>query len=280
MSARPDSLLPDSSQSDSSQSDSSQPEAVSPPIESIDRALLILSALADAGPGGITLAELAAQTTLNKATAHRALASLKFRAFATQDVLTGKYALGGEAALLGDRFYGQDNLASLLRPALTSLSAEVGELVHLGVLDGTYVVYLSKVEPERAVRVFSQVGARVPAHATAMGRAILAGMGVSGTQTKLFIPSTSQRFDQEVTNLAAEVAGAHVRGYACEIEENEPGIACVSLPIFRGTQVIAAVSVTAPAPRMTKDRMAQVAATIQRVLDAELPGQLRAGLIR
>ena len=73
----------------------------STPVESVDRALLMLQALADAGANGIGLADLAASLGLNKSTAHRTLAGLRFRAFATQDPLTGRYHLGPAATQIG-----------------------------------------------------------------------------------------------------------------------------------------------------------------------------------
>ncbi|XBH22938.1 helix-turn-helix domain-containing protein [Jonesiaceae bacterium BS-20] len=142
----------------------------SPPIESVDRAVRVLQALAEAGPSGISLVTLALKLDLNKATVHRMLAALKFRDFAAQDLATGHYVLGGGAAQLGASFYARENLAAILHPALLSLSAQVSELVHLGTSNGTNIVYLDKVEPDHAVRVFSAIGSSVPVISTAMGQ--------------------------------------------------------------------------------------------------------------
>ncbi|WP_435298625.1 IclR family transcriptional regulator [Timonella sp. A28] len=253
-------------------------EIGAPPIESVDRALRILMELSHAGPRGIALVDVAAKTQMNKATVHRSLAALKYRAFATQDPQTGRYSLGGAAAQLGVQFYGRDNLEALLHPALTSLSARVGELVHLGVLDGTHIVYLDKVEPERAVRVFSQVGARVPARNTALGRAILMSLGLERTQLEPFMSEeTGRDHAQHADRLIAELEEARMRGFAREIEENEPGISCVALPILRGETAVGAVSVTAPAQRMTQERMIEIAADIRSVLTAALPSPFSVG---
>src|SRR5690606_11699846 len=151
----------------------------SSPVEAVDRALLVLEALADAGPAGLGLAELAARLDVHKTTVHRALAALRFRDFVAQDPTTGLYVLGGAAAGLGESFFGEENLPALLHPALVALCAQTAELVHLGVLSGAQVVYVDKVEPERAVRVWSAVGRRMPAVTTALGRALLASRGAS-----------------------------------------------------------------------------------------------------
>ncbi|WP_242493764.1 helix-turn-helix domain-containing protein [Sanguibacter massiliensis] len=107
------------------------PTATAPPVEAIDRALVLLETLASAGPGGLSVAELAATTGLNKTTLHRALAALRHRGFADQDPSSGTYALGAAAVGLGDAFLREDNLPGLLHPALLALSRAAGELVHL-----------------------------------------------------------------------------------------------------------------------------------------------------
>src|SRR5450759_3324071 len=147
------------------------------PVESVDRALLALQALARAGAHGMGLAELAATLGLNKTTVHRALAALRFRGFVTQDPSSGSYLLGPSATQLAEDFFGDENLPVLLHPALMALCGAVGELVHLGVLSGTEVIYLDKVEPERSVRVWSAIGRRRAAVTTALGRALLAYRG-------------------------------------------------------------------------------------------------------
>ena len=89
-------------------------DAGTSPVESVDRALLALQLLARAGARGLGLAELAAALGLNKSTAHRALAALRFRGFVTQDPSTGGYVLGPAATRLSDDFFSDENLPVLL----------------------------------------------------------------------------------------------------------------------------------------------------------------------
>lgn len=241
--------------------------ATASPVEAIDRALVLLETLASAGPGGLTLADLAAGTGLNKTTAHRALAALRHRGFADQDPSSGTYALGAAAVGLGDAFLREDNLPGLLHPALLALSRAAGELVHLGVLVGTSIVYLDKVEPERSVRVVSAIGRRNPAVTTALGRALLAARGVDRDAFGAYIVG-----HESVAERAwSEVRGARARGYAVEDRENEPDIACVAVALVRAGAPVAAVSVTAPAARMGDERAAELFAEMSRVLPPLLP---------
>ena len=241
----------------------------SSPVEAVDRALLVLEALAGAGPGGLPLAELATRLDVHKTTVHRALAALRFRDFVVQDPVTGAYALGGAATGLADAYFGEENLPALLHPALVALCAEVGELVHLGVLTGAQVVYVDKVEPERAVRVWSAVGRRMPAVTTALGRALLASRGASREVVERYAAAAGDGADGEAA--WREVLAARERGWSREVEENEPGIACVGAPVLRGGVAVAAVSVTAPVERMGESRLAEVYTQMCETLPPLLP---------
>ncbi|WNB85908.1 IclR family transcriptional regulator [Cellulomonas sp. ATA003] len=245
------------------------------PVESVDRALLTLQALAGAGARGMSLAELAGTLGLNKSTVHRALAALRFRGFVTQDPASGAYVLGSAATQLADDFLGDENLPVLLHAALVALCGVADELVHLGVLSGTHVVYLDKVEPERSVRVWSAVGRRRPAVTTALGRALLAFRGTDRSMLAGYVRAAGEGVEVDVDHVWDVLERARETGYATEDEENEVGISCVAVPLLRSGSAVAAVSVTAPAERMTAERIATVHAQVREVLPPLLPAGLR-----
>lgn len=243
------------------------------PVESVDRALRMLTTLAGAGARGMTLAELATALDLNKTTVHRGLAALKHRDFVTQDPTSGAYLLGGAATDLARTYFGEDNLPGLLHPALVALCAATDELVHLGTLNGVQVVYLDKVEPERPVRVWSAVGRRRPAVTTALGRALLAHRATEAEpldEAALagYVPAG---VEVDPGRLRAMLESARVTGYATEEQENEPGISCVAVPLMRAGAAVAAVSITAPSERMTPDRITELHTAIRRTLPPLLP---------
>ncbi|GAA1635467.1 IclR family transcriptional regulator [Georgenia ruanii] len=245
------------------------------PVEAVDRALLVLQALAADGPGGSTLAELAGRLEVNKTTLHRVLAALKFRDFVVQDPASGRYALGPSVAALADQYFGEDNLPALLHPALLALVGEVDELVHLGALTGAHVLYLDKVEPDRPIRVWSAVGRRMPAVTTALGRALLAYRGTDRAMLDSYLPAAVDRGAVDADHVWATLELARARGYAMEDQENEPGITCVAVPLLRAGTAVAAVSVTAPAERMGAERVRGIYAGMRAVLPALLPPGLR-----
>lgn len=239
------------------------------PVQSVDHALLALQALAAAGGSGMRLATLASSLGLSRPTTHRCLAALKHRGFVTQDPDTGSYLLGSAAVRLADAYLSEENLPVLLHPALLALSRSADELVHLGVLSGTEVVYLAKVEPERPVRVWSAVGRRSAAATTALGRALLAYRGTDRTALAEYSRTGADQLD--VDHLWEALETARRRGFATEQEENEPGISCVAVPLMRSGAAIAAVSVTAPAERMTPERIRWLHTQMTQILPPLLP---------
>jgi DNA-binding IclR family transcriptional regulator len=246
-----------------------------PRIEAVDRAVRLLVALADAGAGGAGLSDLADKVGVNKSTAYRALTTLRAHSFAMQSDGTGRYRLGSAAIALGDVFWGADNLRVAVHPALIALSREVGELVHLGVLVDDQVLYVDKVEPERAIRVWSSVGQRVPAATTSLGRALLAAGDVPDDQLRAYLRAVPP--DREVSweHLRDVVQEARSRGYATEVEENEPGVACLGMAILRGNRTVGALSITSLADRTTPDRQVVLAEAIRGVVGPLLPEGLR-----
>lgn len=236
------------------------------PMGSVDKALLALQELSAAGADGIALHDLAQRLGLNKTSLHRTLAALRFRGFAAQDPASGSYVLGPAATALATSYLADENLPRLMQNALTALCAQTDELVHLGVLSGAEILYLDKVEPARPVRVWSAVGRRQPAATTALGRAILSRRAVDPASLAWF---AGDRLPAE--RLAQILATARADGYATETEENEVGISCLAVPLLRDGAAIAAVSITAPADRMTPARRATLASTVARELPALLP---------
>lgn len=241
-----------------------------PRVEAIDRALNLLVALAEAGAGGVPLTELAASTGVNKSTAYRALSTMRAHGFVSQSDSSGDYRLGTVAMSLGERFLTPQSLAQSLHPALVTLSREAEELVHLGVLIGDQMLYIDKVEPERAIRVWSEVGRRTSAASSAMGRALLAAREVPDDQLAAYLHHSEVTLNQ----LIAAVHAAREHGYSTEIEENEPGVACMGVAIMQGTTAVAALSITTQAERLTEARRQELSVVIRRVLPPLLPDGL------
>ena len=229
-------------------------------IASVDKALRIIEHMARLDSNGQSLAELADDLSMNKSSLHHTLATLRERDWVEQDQ-RGYYHLGAASSLVAHWWNSADHLSTALHPTLMRISEEGNELVHLGQMSGRFVVYLDKVEPDRAVRVWSQVGRRVPAATTSLGRAII-GATEGPIDIDAWIGAVEEPKAQLPQRLEDEINRVRIHGYAIEIEENEPGIACVGVPVLISGQPKIAVSVTMPIERCSQERLHDLASLI------------------
>ena len=254
-----------------------------PAIESVDRALRLLQVLGERGSGA-TLEEVAVAAGLPKSSAHRTLAALRERRFATQQE-DGRYMVGPELLRVAFEFYERMDLRVAMRPVLERLHREVNETVHLGVLDGGDVVYLDKLEPSHPIRLNSRIGGRIPAHCTGVGKALLAWTYPTDEAIRAWIeergtlvPRTPRSIISPAA-LAREMTRIRAEGYARDLEESEPGVRCIAAPLFLGgARPRGAVSSAAPRERLSAARMRSLAPVLLRVISSFLGPALHGAL--
>jgi IclR family acetate operon transcriptional repressor len=148
-------------------------------------------------------------------------------------------------------------------PAMRELRDRFNETVNLGVLDGLDVVYLEIIESRRSLRMQAQLGGRDPIYSTALGKAVLAFKNED--QWPLHLPrELAPRTERTVTapdKLRQSLVRVRECGYAFDDEENEDGARCIAAPIVNHAgQALAAISLSAPASRMSDRLVIKVAA--------------------
>ncbi|MFK4100469.1 IclR family transcriptional regulator [Streptomyces sp. NPDC019531] len=216
-----------------------------------DRVLAVLKELAR-HPDGVSLDELTRAIGSPKPTVHRALAALRRAGLAGQDA-RGRYLLGDEFLRMAFAHHEARPEHMRVRPLLETLAARFGETARYAVLDGREVVYRAKADPPTgAVRLTSTVGGRNPAHATGVGKLLLAQelgtldavrQWIGASPLKRRTPRTLCTAEE----LHRELRTIGERGYALDDQENETGVNCLALPVY-GTSPTApsgAVSVSA-----------------------------------
>lgn len=201
-----------------------------------DRVLAVLKELARY-PGGVGLEELTRVIGSPKPTVHRALGSLRRAGLADQDA-RGRYLLGDEFLRMAFAHHEARPDHVRVRPVLEALAHRFGETTHYAVLDGREVVYREKVDPPAGpVRLTSTVGGRNPAHATAVGKLLLAHHLRTRDDVAAWIGPTdlerrTPRTRRTVDDLHRDLVEARERGYATDDQENEPGVNCLALPVY------------------------------------------------
>jgi IclR family acetate operon transcriptional repressor len=245
-----------------------------PRVQSLERALDLLEALADTDEVGVS--ELAARTGLVPSTAHRLLGTLVSRGYAAQSPASGRYLLGYKLLELTNGLHDRlERLRTAARPHLEAIMERTGETTNLVVLEGRNAVYIESASGTRSVRLFTEIGQAIPAHTSGSGKALLAWRAPADVEALLGegpLPASTPRTLTTLGALQEDLAKIRRRGYATDDEEHELGVACVATPILdRGGLPLAAISVSGPTPRMSD---AAALAALLREHAAELATEL------
>jgi len=234
-------------------------------IQSVDRAARILKALGE-HPGRLGLRDLADRVGLAKTTVHGLLRTLQEHGLVEQHLDTDKYQLGPQLLQLGNNYLDFNELRSRSLAWSELLATRVGEAVRVGVPHGDGVLVVHHVfRPDASLQVL-EVGALLPLHATALGKALLAYGGEDWIEEVLAgeLPKLTGHTHVAKAALRRELNGVRETGHAVEREEALLGEAGVAAPIFdRRPEAIGAVGVAGPKERLLKrTRLPDVAALV------------------
>lgn len=226
-------------------------------VQSVDRAVLLLRAIAHAGEPHTTAAALAAACDLNRATAWRILSTLETHGMVVCDRATGRWTLGPTVSELVGHV-GIEDLVATAHPVLERLATLTGETAALAVVRGQGLTYVDEVA-STAIISAKWLGRSVPLHATSTGKALLAFLGEQEVE-QLLSGELSAHTATTVTDrgaLLAELAATRARGYGTcrgELEESLFGVSAPALD--RDGRPIAVISIWGPGERVTEARFA------------------------
>jgi DNA-binding IclR family transcriptional regulator len=202
-------------------------------------------------------AELQRRTEFPKGTLHRVLGDLV--AARLLDRVHGRYRLSGLVFELGMRASVERGLLEVATPFLEDLYVRTHELVHLGIREGTEVVYVAKMGGHQQADSPSRLGGRMPLHSTALGKVLLAH-APSEVRDAVLRGPMERRAPRTIINvdvLLRQLADVATMGVAFEYEESAVGIVCVASGIFGPSdEILGAVSVTGPVHRFQPARHA------------------------
>lgn len=232
------------------------PERAVETVQSLERGLAVIRAF-DADHPQMSLSDVARVTGLTRAAARRFLHTLVGLGYMRTD---GRlFALRPRVLELGYAYLSSLTLPEASLPHLEELVAQVHESSSMSVLDGDEVVYVARVPTRRIMTVAISVGTRFPAHATSMGRVLLAAHSdewLAGYLASVRLRQITARTVTEPASLLAELQVVRTQGWSLVDQELEDGLRSVAAPIIdAGGQVVAAVNLSAQAQRWTPDRM-------------------------
>jgi len=234
-------------------------------IQSVDRAIRILKALAS-GPGRLGVSELSERLGLAKGTVHGLLRTLQDHGLVEPHADSDKYQLGPQLLQLSNRYLDLSELRSRALAWSELLASRAEEAVRVGVPhDGGVLVVHHVFRPDATLQIL-EVGAVLPLHATALGKAVLAYVDDETCDDLLAdgLPKLTGRTHSTAAALRRDLAEVRERGYAVEREEAVLGEVGLAAPIFdRRGEPVGAIGVAGPRERvLRRGREGPVAAAV------------------
>jgi IclR family acetate operon transcriptional repressor len=220
-------------------------------VQSVERAFVLLEALAEVGPEGMTLSDLARLLGVSKSSAYAILQTMLAGGFVADSGsgMSRRYRLGMALARLGDVVVSQIALRDVAMTVMRELTRETGLTSRVAVLDEPYAVVIARVDaPHTTVRFTANLGKREHLHCSAVGKAMLAALPETAVQEILATAGLPEKTAHTITDageLHAELESVSRRGYAIDDEEDAEGVFCVGSAILdHSARCVGAISVT------------------------------------
>ena len=228
-----------------------------PSIQSLDRGLVILEAVAKAG-GPVPLGELTDILGIDRSSVFRLANTLKRRGFLANPSGRKDYILGPSIWRLSHQYDWGNMLITLCHDHVKHLAMAVNETAHFAVREGQQALFIDHASVNHMIAVTGQTGELVPLYCTAHGKALLADHGVDSLRSLLgtapLHPHTAHTV-VSIDQLAEECSEIRARGYATDDAEFQEGIRCVAAPIRdRDGVIVASIGISAPATRFPEER--------------------------
>lgn len=240
-------------------------------VGSVQRAVDILDLFGEGCPE-LGTTEIAQALGLHKSTVSTLVATLAANGYLEQNSATRKYLLGLKILERSAVLLARMDIRRVAHPFLDQLRDWRGESVNMGIRDGDVVVYIDQLPGTHATALREEVGKRAPLHSTALGKALIAWLPATELQAIIADYDLTPRTPRTIvsqSDFLEELEKTRERGYAMDDEEHEAGGRCIGAPVFdRGGRPVAAVSQSAPLPRVPLDQVPVVAEMVRNTAKA------------
>jgi DNA-binding IclR family transcriptional regulator len=232
-------------------------------IKSIEKALDLLELLSD-NKKEMGITEINRELHMGFSTIHRILNTLKYRGYIVQNQQTSKYMLGTKLFILGCKVQNTTNLIKVVTPFLQRLSQNTNETINFAILEGREAIYLFKIESKEMLKAGIEVGTKVAAHCTSLGKVLLAFLPEQ--EFMMLYPNENEKLPtftpnsiSSVEELKKYLKKIKKQGYAIDEEEYKIGVNCLGVPIINDEgKAIAAISISGPVSRFSLFEMEKV----------------------
>ncbi len=227
-------------------------------INSLARGLAVLGVLADAGEA-VNLTFIANSLGISMATAYRFMYTLESLGYVERDSDNRTYQLKPKILSLGHNYFNSSNLWQSAHPYLLKACREHGETFNLAVLDDINILYIDRVKTQKILDINLEIGSKLPAYCTSMGRVLLAALPIDEAQERLRQAERKSLTATTVTSLESLMSiidDVRRQGYAINSGEMAPELRSVAAPVYNSDgKVAAAVNIAVNASQYDEERL-------------------------
>lgn len=234
-------------------------------VKSAARTTDVLEFLATRQNRPARLREISDELGMPRSSLYALLRTLISRGWVRTDGSGTMYMIGIRALLAGTAYLDADPYLRILQPHLDALNEKLDETIHLGRIDGNDIVYLATRESSQYLRLHSRVGRRLPAHATSLGKSLLAARPLNLPESLSALTANTLTTHSA---LLADLEATRQRGYAIDAEENSLGIRCFGFVLRYNDPPTDAISCSVPIARLTPETEATIVATMRQTVRA------------
>ena len=217
-------------------------------VQSVERALRLVEAIADCSPDGLTVTELSRNLKVSKSTAYALAQTLVTNGFLRELHPGPRYQLGLSFLRLGDLVARQIPLGDTYRPILLKLTERTGLTSRAAISENGYPIFVERVDGPGTVRFHTLLGHREEPHASAAGKAILSTLATEEVMqicAEQGMPRRTRSTITEIPVFLDDLERTRLRGFSIDDEEDAEGIFCIGAPFFDHTgRCLGAISVT------------------------------------
>lgn len=214
-----------------------------------------------------TFTAILAHMDIPKSSLSYLLQDLQNRDYLQLDTETRVYYPGLKLIQVSVACINNTNISREIWQGAKQLSDALGETTHAALLEGRYAVYIAKCQGDKDLSAVANIGYRIPAHATGVGKVLLSSLSAEELAER-FNNVVLERYTEKTivsfSELLSELKKVAEQGYAIDNQEIIPGGVCVAAPIYdKANKMIAAISVTVPTIRLTDEFLQQIIQKVQ-----------------
>lgn len=227
---------------------------------------------------GLTLSEISEKTSTPKSTISPIIYTLLSKDYISLDKNTSRYKIGMKSFLLGLSYKSNSSSIEIIKKEMEDVVKACNEVCQLGILIDYDVFYLAKVDSEQPINLVSSVGKKLPAYATALGKALLSGYSDEKIKNYYLdkMKAINNKTITDINVLLQQIDDIRKGELAYEFEEINKDTGCFAVPLRKNNKVIASVSVSFPLYRASEEKLELIKKVLQekRVVLEQLINQL------